>query len=126
MGLHRFVFLAAELEHAGLIWQPEIGDEISHREKNDRISILIDPEGMNPRELRQSYLWLPTVEQIVLQFEARQAILFHAGLEFSEREVFYKTVIQAPFGPIESSAVSLRESLGCALKELLIGDAQLH
>jgi hypothetical protein len=126
MGLQKFVYLAAELEHAGLIWQPEIGDEISDREKNDRISILIDPDGMNPKQLRQSYLWLPTVEQIVFQFEARQAILFHAGLELSERTICYKTVVQASFGPIESSAESLREALGVALKELLIGDSQLH
>ena len=126
MGLHKFVFVAAELENAGLIWQPEIGDEISHREKNDRISILIDPEGMNPKELRQAYLWLPTVEQIVFQFEARQAILFHAGLELSERTFCYKTVIQAPFGPIESSAESLREALAVALKELLMSDSQVH
>jgi len=126
MGLHKFVYLAAELENAGLIWQPEIGDEISDRDKNDRISILIDPEGMNPKELRRSYLWLPTVEQIVFQFEARQAILFHAGLELSERAICYKTVVQARFGPIESSADSLREALGVALKELLIGDSQVH
>ena len=81
---------------------------------------------MNPSQLRNTYLWLPTVEQIVFQFEARQSILFHAGLELSERAICYKTVIQSPFGPIESSADSLREALGCALKELLIGDSQVH
>ncbi len=126
MGLLSFVSVAAELEEAGLIWQPEIGDEISHRNKSDRISILVDPDGMNPSQLRNTYIWLPTVEQLVFQFEARQAILFHAGLELSERAICYKTVIQAPFGPIESSAESLREALGCALKELLVNDAQVH
>lgn len=126
MGLIKFVSLAVDLEEVGLVWQPEIGDEVSLRDQADRISILVDPEGMGPRQLRDRYIWLPTVEQLVFQFEARQSILFHAGLELSEKAICYKTVIQSPFGPIESSAESLRESLGCALKELLIGDAQVH
>jgi hypothetical protein len=126
MELLKFVSLAADLEQAGLLWLPEIGDEISHRERADNISILIDPEGMNPSQLRDTYIWLPSVEQLVFQFEARQAILFHAGLELTERAICYKTVIQSSVGPIESSAATLREALGCALKELLIGDSQVH
>lgn len=126
MGTRAFVSLAAELEQVGLIWQPEIGDEISLREQSDHISILIDPDGMNPKELRNTYIWLPTVEQIVLQFEARQAILFHAGLELTDTVICYKTVIQARFGSIESSAKSLREALGCALRDLLVNDCPVH
>jgi hypothetical protein len=126
MRLVNFVSLAHDLENAGLVWQPEIGDEISDRTKRDTISILVDPEGRHPEELRQSYLWLPTVEQLVFQFEARQAILFHAGLELSEKYMGYKAVVQSPFGPIEASAVSLREALGEALKELLRGEPNLH
>ncbi len=116
-----FIEIASNLEHAGLVWQPEIGDEISARRDEQLISILIDPQGMSPRELRQTYLWLPTVEQIVSQFEARQAILFHAGLELTEHALCYKAVIRAPKGPIESHAQTLRSAFGLALHELLIG-----
>jgi hypothetical protein len=60
----------------------------------------------------------------VHQFEARQAILFHAGLEISEHSLCYKTVIRAPAGPIETKAESLRLSLGIALRDLLLGDTE--
>jgi len=114
-----FIVVAEELDVAGLHWQPEIGDEITYRDNLDQVSILIDPDGMSPKELRQTYLWLPTVEQLVLQLEARQAILFHAGLEMGQGLFSYKTVVQAQTGTIESLGVSLRISVGSALRELL-------
>lgn len=123
-----FFRIAQDLELAGLVWQPEIGDEISERKHDASVSILVDPQGMTPRELREVYLWLPTVEQIIHQFEARQTILFHAGLEISDTALIYKTVLQSRIGAIESRAESLRHALGLALRELLLssGAEQLH
>ena len=120
--------IAQDLELAGLIWQPEIGDEVSERTPRSEISILVDPHGMSPTELRSVYLWLPTVEQMILQFEVRQTILFHAGLELSDSAMVYKTVLQSRLGPIESRAESLRQSLGLALRDLLLSKTpdQLH
>ena len=115
-----FLQIAHDLEVAGLIWQPEIGDEISDRKEDSAISILVDPHGMTPRALREVYLWLHTVEQIIHKFEDRQTILFHAGLELTDSMMVYKTVIQSRIGPIESRAASLRHSLGLALRDLLI------
>jgi hypothetical protein len=120
--LTRFLHVAEDLDIAGLTWLPEIGDEVADRKRKESISILVDPGGMTPSELRSTYLWLPTVEQLVTQFEARQAILFHAGLEFTEQAYCYKTVLQTHVGPIEATADSLRLALGLALRELLLGD----
>lgn len=117
-----FLEVAKDLELAGLLWRPEIGDEISQRSAEGPVSVLVDTAGMTPGELRSVYLWLPTVEQIVLQFEARQAILFHSGLELSQASLCYKTVLQSNHGLIESSAVSLRSSMGLALRKLLLAD----
>ena len=128
MGSLRFIEVALDLEQAGLIWQPEIGDEVSNRETPEKVSILVDPHGMTPIELRDSFLWLPTTEQMVLQLEVRQAILFHAGLEMSEKHMFYKTVIQSSIGQIESRGNSLRHAIGAALRDFLLADTphQLH
>ncbi len=118
-----FLEVAEDLELAGLLWKPEIGDEVSDKRERGNISVLVDPKGLTPVELRSTYLWLPTVEQMVFQFEARQAILFHAGLELSETELCYKTVIQAKGGAIESKADSLRSSVGLALRNLLLASS---
>lgn len=122
-GTDRFIFLAHDLEVAGLFWHPEVGDEVADRENRNPIAILVDPQGMTPDELRSAYIWLPTVEQIIQQLEARQAILFHAGFEINEAACCYKTVIQASCGHIESKAESFRMSLGLALRDLLITDS---
>lgn len=116
----KFLSVAQDLEIAGLLWHPEVGDEVADREGRQPVAILVDPQGMTPTELRETYLWLPTVEQLIFQFEARQAVLFHAGFECTEKIAGYKTVIQASFGHIESRADSLRESLGIALRDLLL------
>ncbi len=118
----RFIYVAQDLEGAGLLWHPEVGDEVAERDGQSPVAILVDPQGMTPDELRAAFLWLPTVEQMILQFEARQAVLFHAGLEFNEKQFCYKTVIQASSGHIESRADSFRLSLGLALRDLLISD----
>lgn len=124
MSFSRFLKIASDLEHAGLVWNPEVGDEIAERQIQSTVSILVDPQGMTPIELRSTYLWLPTVEQMLLQCEARQAILFHAGLELEEKECCYKTVIQARGGHIESKGESFRTSLGLALRDLLLSSSQ--
>ena len=115
-----FIPIAGKLELAGLHWQPEIGDEICSRTQPEQISILVDPNGMTPNTLRQTYIWLPSVEQLVQQVEARKAILFHAGLELSKTSVFYKTVIQCSAKQFESTGESLRSSVGKALVELIV------
>ena len=119
-----FFEIAFELEEVGLIWRPEIGDEISKRSKPESISILVDPEGMTPIELRSAYLWLPSVEQLVFQFEVRQAVLFHAGLELSAKFMAYKTVIQTQSGMIETFADTLRGALGLSLVGLLTDSSE--
>lgn len=119
-----FLSVAEDLEMAGLLWKPEIGDEVTDKKHKDLISIFVDSQGLSVDELRSSFLWLPTVEQLVLQFEARQAILFHAGFELSEKSMCYKTVIQAPVGAIEKKADSLRLSMGLALRDLLLADSR--
>lgn len=120
MATTHFVRVAQDLEVAGLLWQPEIGDEITDRERREMVSILVDPQGMTPTQLRETYLWLPTVEQIVTQLESRQAVLEHAGLEMSEAALGYKTVIQSSTGMIETSAETFRLSLALGLKEFLL------
>jgi hypothetical protein len=128
MSSMQFIQVANELETFGLVWQPEIGDEIAPRGAQNVVSILVDPQGMTPRELRTKYLWLPNVEQMVEQIEVRQGILYHAGLEITGSQLFYKTVIRAQVGLIESQAENFRVSLGLALKNLLAGkeDQPLH
>lgn len=115
-----FLTIAEELELAGLIWKPEIGDEICARQEKESISILVDPQGLTPKELRSVYIWLPTVEQMVWQFEARSAILQHTGLELTSNNFCYTTVIKSSFGEIQSKANSIRNSVGIALRNLLI------
>ena len=114
------IVVAEDLEEAGLVWQPEIGDEISDRRVKKEISILVDPRGMTPRELRAMYLWLPTVEQLVEQVEARQAVLCHLGIELTEEDLCYRTILKAKNKQIETKGESMRISLGGALRDLLL------
>ena len=123
MNLRQLLVVSEDLELAGLLWKPEIGDEVTNKKSKDLISVFVDPQGLSTEELRSSFLWLPTLEQMIQQLEARQAILFHAGLELNEQSLCYKTVIKAPIGPIESKADSLRVSMGIALRDLLLADS---
>lgn len=120
-----FIYIAYGLDKSGLVWQPELGDEIAIRNSIDRVSILVDPEGMTPKELRNTYVWLPTVEQLVRQLEARQAFLYHAGLADSFN---YETVVKVEDRVIETEGPSLRISFGQALREVIAGDddSSLH
>jgi hypothetical protein len=118
----RFIYIASDLEAAGLLWNPEVGDEVADREGKHPVAILVDPQGMSPDDLRAAFLWLPTVEQMLTQFEARQAVLFHAGLECNEKQFCYKTIIQSDRGHIESRGESFRVSLAIALRGLLMAD----
>ena len=115
-----FFEVAEDLDMAGLRWSPEIGDEVSRRDDIQRVSILVDPRGMTPGELRATYLWLPSVEQMVLQIESRQAILFHSGLELARTSFCYKTVLSWRSEMFESYADSLRNSMGLALRDFLL------
>ena len=122
MSVPQLIEIAEHLELAGLIWRPEIGDEVAKRAERLSVSILVDPQGMTPIELRSTYLWLPTLEQMVWQVESRQAILFHAGLELTDSSICYKTVLQSTLGHIESCGESLRVAMGLALRRLLLAD----
>lgn len=129
MATLRLLELAEDLELVGLVWHPEIGDEVSNKKERDTVSVLVDTCGLTPRELRGIYLWLPTVEQMVSQLEARQAVLCHTGLELSDSDLFYKTIIKSPFGEFESRAISLRLSVGFVLRDLLASngtDPRVH
>ena len=119
------ITVSLELDQAGLIWNPEIGDEVSQRSSLSRVSIFVDPQGLSPRELRASFVWLPTVEQLVEQFEARQALIYHAGITSS---MIYEAVIRSSAGMIQTCAASLRIAFGKALKELLANhtSGELH
>ena len=108
--------LAFKLDGSGLVWHPEIGDEIADRNDLDLVSILVDPHGLTPSELRKMFLWLPTVEQLVEQFEARQAIIYHAGLN---EKFQYEAVIHSASGVIEATAVTLRIAFASALLNIL-------
>jgi len=121
--------LAEDLELVGLVWHPEIGDEVSRNKERDTVSVLVDTCGLTPRELRGIYLWLPTVEQMVSQLEARQAVLCHTGLELTTSDLFYKTIVKSPSGEFESKARSLRLSVGFVLRDLLASngpDSRVH
>ncbi len=118
----QFFSVAADLELAGLIWWPEIGDEITPREQPDQVSILFDSQGMTPAQLRNVYVWLPSIEQLVTQFEVRQAILEHVGLELSDSGIYYRSVVEHQSRRIEAQGETLRGALGTALRSMLLSD----
>ena len=108
--------ISLELDRSGLVWHPEIGDEVTERINLDKVSILVDPHGMKPSELRSTFVWLPTVEQLVQQLEARQALIYHAGIN---QTLLYEAVVRTSFGVIETSASSLRSAFGKALRDVI-------
>jgi hypothetical protein len=109
--------LSLELDQSGLVWCPEIGDEVSERNNPGKTAILVDPQGLSPNELREYFLWLPNTEQLVTQFEARQAIIYHAGVN---QKLLYEAVVRSRYGVIEALGESLRLALGKALHALLL------
>ncbi len=111
-----FIRVSFELDEAGLIWLPEIGDEVVERPDGSKVAILVDPQGHTPTQLRENFIWCPNVEQLVQQIEAREGLIYHAGITTSLR---YEAVIKTSFGIIEAEAVSLRVAFGKALGSLL-------
>lgn len=114
-----FIEVSMVLDEDGLVWHPEIGDEVADREKPEKVSVLVSPQGHTPHELRERFLWLPTVEQLVTQFEARQALVYHAGV--NER-LLYEAIIRTSEGLISTAAKTLRIAFGLALHKLLDDD----
>ena len=120
MGIAAFIPISIELEATGLVWHPAIGDEVLNREEQRKVSILVDPQGLTPKELRENFVWLPTVEQLVTQLEARQALIYHAGMT---AQMSYEAVVRTVFGVVEAQAASLREVFGLALRDILMKDS---
>ena len=116
MSREDYIDVSLELDKVGLIWHPEIGDEISLRGQERQVSILVDPQGLTPKELRDSFIWLPTVEQLVTQIEARQGLIFHAGVT---ETLEYEAIIKVTEGLVEAKASSLRVVFGKALSSIL-------
>ena len=114
-----FIPLAFQLEHAGLSWSPQIGDEVSQRLEPGEIAILFDNQGLTIEELKRTFVWLPTLEQIVTQLEIRQAVLKHAGLSLDKSNFGYSAVVKHKIGEIRTIAPNLRLALGMTLKEIL-------
>ena len=122
-----FANIAFDLEEAGLLWRPAIGDEVCSRSEPVQVSILVDSAGMKPEQLRGFYLWLPTVEQLVFQLEVRHAILKHAGLELKPDQMIYKSVVETNYGVIEGQGRSLRGSIAVSLRDLLqLSSSTIH
>lgn len=111
-----YIDISIELDRNGLVWNPEIGDEVSLRGNDRHVSILVDPQGLTPSELRESFVWLPTVEQLVNQIESRQGLIYHAGVT---KNLEYEAVIRTIDGFVEVKAPSLRTAFGRALTALL-------
>lgn len=120
-----FLPIAFELEDAGLLWHPEIGDEVAQRENPDEVSILVDNKFYKINDLREMFVWLPRVEQLVKQIELRQAILAHAGLELTTKTMHYKAILKAPCGEIQGTDQSLRGAVGKSLRDFLIVDSRV-
>ncbi len=118
---NNFLILAKELETIGLKWIPEVGDEVLLRGLQDnRISILIDSNGMTLYELRENYIWVPTIEQLMREIEHRGGVLFHAGAVINDKNIKYEVVIQTLQDIIKVTNDSLREALALSLKKLIL------
>ncbi len=113
--------MSLELERAGLHWEPEIGDEVTERESLERVAILVDPQGLGPEELRGSFVWLPSVEQLIDQIMMRGGVLYHVGLveEAMREDPCYEAVVKTPTDVIEVASPNLRIALGQTLCHLL-------
>lgn len=116
----KYIEISFELDRSGLVWHPEIGDEVVDRRTMDRVAIFVDSQGLTPTELRDSFIWLPSVEQLVKQFEARHAIISHAGL--NDESYTYDVIVKTQTRKIEVSGRTLRIGFGKGLRNLLIED----
>ena len=107
-----FIEVADQLSKTGLVWRPEIGDEIALRPDLRKVSILFDSTGLTPPELRLEFLWLPSVEQLVEQIEARQGFIYHVGIN---EKMFYEAQIKTIEGVVSIYETNLRLVMGKAL-----------
>ena len=125
MEITTLINLATRLEAAGLQWDPEIGDEVIDRSDLDKVGILVDPQGLSSDELRGNYLWLPSIEQLILEVEHRDAIIFHAG---STGQNHYEVVLKTAGGLVRASGIEFRIALGNAFVSLLCEEhrVELH
>ncbi len=112
------VTLSLALEMAGLVWKPEIGDEVLDRYSN-RIMILTDNFGLPPSELRKIFLWLPRMEQLIEQIEARQAVILRLGWIQEEVSIGYDVEIGYQGNVIQAKGLDARLALGTGLFKLL-------
>ena len=111
-----YIYLAIDLDRSGLIWQPEIGDEVVERHSEPRVSILVDPQGLKPAELREVYVWLPTLEQLIAEIEDRAGAIYHLGInEVGD----YEAIIRISSGLIEVEGENMRVTLARGLQQLI-------
>lgn len=111
-----FIDISVQLDQSGLVWVPVVGDEISFRDYHRQISILISTMGLPIENLRQSFVWLPNVEQLVKEIEIRNGFITHMSLNQS---LEYEVVVNGSYGTIEVIAPSLREAFGHSLSSII-------
>ena len=111
-----FIEVADQLSRSGLVWRPEIGDEIALRPDLRKVSILFDPQGLVSPQLHCEFLWLPSVEQMVEQIEARQGLICHVGIN---EKMYYEAVVKTVEGVVSIYETNLRLAMGRALYGVL-------
>jgi hypothetical protein len=113
-----FFNLSSQLERSGLVWHPEIGDEVADRATCQAL-ILVNNKGLTPSQLRRLFLWLPRMEQMIEQIEARQAIITHFGYSADLANHVYCVNIEVGAQQINASHLDSRFALGLGLLKLL-------
>jgi len=113
-----FFNLSSQLEKSGLTWNPEIGDEVADRVTATTL-ILVDNKGLTPNQLRKLFLWLPRLEQMIEQIEARQAIISHFGFSTSLKNSGYLVEIQFRESVLSATHPDSRLAIGLGLLKLL-------
>ncbi|MDD2941649.1 MAG: hypothetical protein PHC51_01670 [bacterium] len=109
--------LSKELEDVGLIWQPRLGDEVVLRDDMSHVSVINANHDLNPHVLRSAYLWLPRIEQLIAQIEARQGLICHAGINSA---CAYEIVVKFPKGFIEVYEWTFRTAFALAVLRMLL------
>ncbi|MCS6894129.1 MAG: hypothetical protein NZO16_06165 [Deltaproteobacteria bacterium] len=112
------ITLSFALERAGLVWHPEIGDEVSERTSN-QIMILTDNFSLPPSHLRRIFLWLPRAEQLIEQIEARQGIITHVGWINDGSTYGYGAFLKIGDVEIRATSSSFRLALAMLLFKFL-------
>ena len=118
IGVIDFFNLSSQLEKSGLTWNPEIGDEVADRVTATAL-ILVDNKGLTPNQLRKLFLWLPRLEQMIEQIEARQAIIAHFGFNAESRNSGYLVEIKFRESVFSAAHPDSRLAVGLGLLKLL-------